>query len=136
MKLLIKEAFGYGVASACALVVDVSILTVLVHYLTWAYLSAATTSFLVGMAVAYFLSITLVFKHRRVRDRRTEFLTFAAIGGIGLALNAAVIFACVDYLGLHYLVAKCVAATLTFISNFILRRQLLFAQLSSTHEFT
>jgi putative flippase GtrA len=135
MKLLIKEAFGYGVASACALVVDVSILAALVHDFAWGYLSAATTSFLGGMAVAYFLSVTLVFKQRRVRDRRTEFVTFAAIGGVGLALNAAVIFACVDYLGLHYLVAKCIAASLTFISNFILRRQLLFVRRSSTHEF-
>jgi putative flippase GtrA len=135
MKTLIREAFGYGAASACALVVDVSILTILVHYFAWGYLSAATTSFLTGMAVAYFLSVTLVFKQRRLRDRRAEFVTFVAIGGVGLALNAAVIFACVTYLGLHYLVAKCVAAAFTFISNFILRRQLLFVRRSSVHEF-
>ena len=103
-------------------------LWVLVHYFYWWYLAAATTSFSAGLLVAYALSVKLVFRHRRLRDRRLEFASFASIGAVGVAINAAVISFGVKYLGLHYLLAKCGAAGFTFVWNFVARRQLLFVQ--------
>jgi putative flippase GtrA len=128
MTLWIKEAIGYLAASACALSVDVAILFILVHYFSWWYLGAATTSFVAGLTVAYALSVNLVFKYRRLKDRRVEFASFALIGAGGVAINAAVIFGGVKYLGLHYLIAKGVAAAFTFTWNFAARRQFLFVQ--------
>jgi putative flippase GtrA len=61
-----------------------------------------------------------------LEDREVEFVAFVIIGGLGLAVNAAVIFAAINYAGLHYLAAKCVAAGFTFTCNFIARRQILF----------
>jgi putative flippase GtrA len=131
MNVIFKEGFGYLVASACALFVDVSILWILVQYFSWSYLAAASTSFIAGVAVAYAFSVTLVFKQRRLTDRRAEFLSFAAIGVIGLAINAAIIFLAVKFFGLHYLIAKCIAAGFTFVCNFVSRRQFLFVQRAS-----
>jgi putative flippase GtrA len=131
MRILIREAFGYVAASGCALIVDMTILWVLVHFLSWNYLVAATTSFLAGAVVAYELSVRLAFKQHRLQDRRVELLSFVAIGTVGLAINAAVIFVMVGYLGLHYLLAKCVAAGFTFMCNFAARRQILFVGQSS-----
>lgn len=128
MRVLLREAAGYGIASACALGVDVALLTVLVHFFAWWYLAAATVSFTAGMFVAYAISVRLVFHERRLKDRRAEFASFAAIGALGLGVNAGAIFLCVRYAGLNYLLAKCVAAGLTFTTNFISRRQLLFVQ--------
>jgi putative flippase GtrA len=124
----IREALGYAVASACALVFDMALLWLLVRFGRVEYLLAATISFLAGTVVAYSLSVRLVFKQHRLDDRRTEFLGFAAIGTAGLGVNAAVIFIAVKYWGLYYLVAKCVAAGFTLVCNFISRRQLLFVQ--------
>jgi len=128
MKTIVKEALGYGVASAVALLVDMSMLWVLVEYFRWGYLAAATASFLAGATVAYGLSIKLAFKQHRLRDRRAEFVGFVAIGTVGLAVNAGVISLAVRYLGLHYLLAKCLAAGFTCTCNFIARRQLLFVR--------
>jgi putative flippase GtrA len=128
MRILLHEAIRYTAVSACALLVDVTILWILVHYLSWGYLAAATTSFLAGLLVAFALSVTLVFKHRRLKGQRLEFASFAGIGAVGVAINAAVISFGVKYLGLHYLVAKGGAAGFTFLWNFIARRQLLFVQ--------
>src|ERR1700681_4383523 len=50
------------------------LLWVLVHYFSWWYLAAATTSFLAGLIVAYALSVMLVFKRRRLKDPRLEFV--------------------------------------------------------------
>jgi putative flippase GtrA len=126
VKILIKEAIGYGAASAGALVVDMTILWVLVRFFAWGYLAAATASFLAGAVVAYTLSVKLAFKQHRLRNRRIEFIGFVAIGTAGLAINAGVLSLAVRYLGLHYLLAKCVAAGFTFMCNFIARRQILF----------
>jgi len=125
---LLKELLGYGAASACALIVDVFVLWSLVHFFSWGYLPAATSSFLVGAIVAYQLSTTIAFKQHRLASRKTEFVSFVAIGGVGLVVNTAVIFIGVNVLGLHYLIAKCVAAGFTFTCNFIARRQILFVR--------
>jgi putative flippase GtrA len=126
MKILIREGLGYTAVSACALLVDIAILWILVHYFAWWYLGAATLSFLVGLLIGYALSVTLVFKYRRLKDPRLEFASFAGIGAVGVAINAAAISIGVKYLGLHYLIAKCGAASFTFAWNFVARRQLLF----------
>jgi putative flippase GtrA len=128
MKILFQEALGYTAVSACALFVDIVILWILVHYFSWWYLGAATTSYFVGSLVGYALSVTLVFEYRRLKDQRLEFASFAAIGAVGIAINGAVMAFGVKYLGLHYLIAKCGAAGFSFVWNFVSRRQFLFVQ--------
>jgi putative flippase GtrA len=128
MKPVIQEAVGYTAVSACALCADVAILYVLVHYFSWWYLAAATLSFSVGLLLGYALSVALVFRYRRLKDRRLEFASFAAIGIVGVAINAAAMAFGVKYLGLHYLAAKCGASGFTFLWNFTARRQFLFSR--------
>ena len=128
MKTVAQEAIKYGAVSGCAFMVDISVLFILVHYFSWWYVAAATASFLVGLLLGYVLSVTLVFKYRRLQDARIEFASFTAIGVVGLAINAAAISFGVRILGLHYLVAKCGAAGFTFVWNFVARRQLLFVR--------
>jgi putative flippase GtrA len=128
MRGLAREVIGYGAASACALAVDVSLLWILVTLFSFGYIAAATLSFLAGASVAYILSVRLAFKDHRLKDRLSEFVGFVAIGALGLAINIGVIAVAVNYLDLHYLLAKCVAAGCTFLCNFITRRQLLFVR--------
>jgi putative flippase GtrA len=128
MKLLLKEATGYAAASAVALAVDIGVLWGLVRFLSFGYLGAALISFMAGATVAYALSVKLAFKHHRLRDRRAEFVSFVAIGGLGLAINSSVMSVMVKMFGLHYLLAKCAAAGLTFACNFLARRNLLFVR--------
>jgi len=126
MRQFLKELLGYCAASACAFFIDLSVLWALVHFLSWGYLPAATASFLLGSVVAYQLSTTIAFNQHRLTSQKTEFASFVAIGGVGLLVNGAVIFIGTNFLGMHYLIAKCVAAGFTFTTNFVLRRQLLF----------
>jgi putative flippase GtrA len=128
MKAVVQEGIRYTAVSACALIIDIAVLFILVHYLSWWYVAAATTSFLVGLLVAYVLSVSLVFKYRRLNDQHFEFASFAGIGVVGVAINAAVISFGVKILGMHYLIAKCGAAGFTFVWNFVARRQFLFVQ--------
>jgi putative flippase GtrA len=128
MNRLAREALGYLVASGLAFIVDVSLMWSLVHFLAWEYIVAASASFLAGAVVAYVMSLKLAFRQHRLLNRRTEFVSFVGIGVAGLTVNAGVIFAMVRFFGLHFLVAKGVAAGCTLICNFIARRQLLFVR--------
>ena len=128
MKTVLREATRYAAVSACAFIIDITVLFVLVHYLSWWYVAAATSSFLVGLLVGYVLSVRLVFKYRRLKDPRVEFASFAGIGAVGVAINAAAMTLGVKVFGVHYLIAKCGAPCLTFATNFVARRQFLFAQ--------
>jgi putative flippase GtrA len=128
MKRIVQEAIRYGAVSACAFAIDITVLFILVHYLSWWYVAAASASFLVGLLVGYVLSVTLVFNYRRLQDARIEFASFATIGVIGVAINAAAMAFGVRILGVHYLLAKCGAAGFTFVWNFLARRQFLFVK--------
>ena len=126
VRVLLRQATRYSLASAAALATDVAILVTLVEKLHWHYLVAATTSFVAGAALAYVLVTRFVFEYRRVRDRRLEFAIFVGIGLVGLVINGTTIYALVEYLSAPYLAAKAAAAGLTFFTNFIARRWLLF----------
>lgn len=128
MKRVLQELLRYGLASGLALVLDVALLALLVNYLGWWYLTAATASFLAGMGVAYLLSVKLVFSERRVARRSVEFAGFAVLGAIGLGVNAGVMFIAVKCFGSTVLLAKGSASCCTFACNFISRRQLLFVR--------
>jgi putative flippase GtrA len=128
MKRLFSEALGYAAASGCALIADMGILWILVHFFSCDYLAAASVSFMAGATVAYVLAVKFAFRQHRLGNRSAEFVSFVAIGAVGLAVNAGVMAIAVAYFGLHYMLAKCVAAGFTFTCNFFTRRQILFVR--------
>jgi putative flippase GtrA len=121
------ELLGYGLASAVALAADAATLRTLVVICHWYYLPASAIAFIAGAAVAYVLSVRFVFRSRRVTNSTREFAFFLVLGIVGLLINAAVISLAISGFGLGLLTAKACAAVCTFISNFALRRALLFA---------
>jgi len=136
MHHLLREVVLYSAASGCALAVDVGLLWLLVEVAHMHYLLAASVAFLTGTAVVYAFSVRGIFQYRRVRDRRLEFSTFAAIGMLGLIVNLAVLKLAVDELGVHYLVGKLASIVFTFSLNFGLRRLLLFTAPAAANRVT
>jgi len=123
---LVREAIWYSVASGAGLAVDLGLLWLLVERFGWHYLTAATVSFLSGTVIVYALSVGVIFRHRRLQDRRLEFTVFAIIGGLGVLVNLLVMKTAVDHFHVHYLVGKLASIVFTFSLNFALRRALLF----------
>lgn len=128
MSRLLRESFVYAAGAAAGFAVDFGLLWLLVEHAGLHYLVAATISFLAGTVVVYWVSVRHAFRYRRVADRRIEFGYFATIGAIGVGLNLFLMFALVEWLSLHYLLAKVGAAGVSFVANFAMRRWLLFTE--------
>ena len=128
MSRLLRESAVYTAGAAAAFATDLALLWVLIEKAGLHYLLAATISFLAGTVVVYWVSIRHAFRFRRMSDRRAEFCSFAIIGAAGVLLNLLMMLALVEWAGLHYLLAKVGAAAIGFVTNFGLRRWLLFSE--------
>jgi putative flippase GtrA len=123
---LVREAVKYAAASAVALLADAGLLLALTRYAGWHYLIAAAISFMVGATIAYALSVKFVFSAHRLHNRELEFAGFILLGLVGWAINLLVLFIAHGKLGIALVPAKGLASACTFLTNFALRRQLLF----------
>ena len=123
----LREACGYGLVSAVALGVDMSVLSGLVNRVGWHYIPASAVAFVAGAIVAYVLSVRFVFPVRKLPNPYLEFVSFLGLGLAGLVVNAAALFVAISTVGLGLITAKFLAAGCTFLTNFTLRRQLLFS---------
>jgi hypothetical protein len=122
----VREFLVYSSGALAAFCVDLAVLTLLVEFAAVHYLIAATIAFILGTAVVYWVSVRHAFVFRRVKNASNEFSLFVAIGIGGVVLNATVIYIAVEVLELHYLLGKLASAGLTFMSNYGLRKALLF----------
>ena len=127
MRTLLIEAFCYGLVSAIALGVDMSVLWASAHLAGMHYQLAAALGFAGGATVAYLLSVRFVFRSRQLSRQSVEFAAFLGLGLAGLLVNAAAMAVAVGTIGLGLVTAKLLAAGCTFAANFTLRRQLLFS---------
>lgn len=120
------EFWRYLAASVVALGLDFSLLWLLTSQVGLHYLTSSAISYSTGAVLHYAISVTLVFRERRLADRRMEFAGFFAIGLLGLAANQLVMKAAVDGLGQSYLLGKVAATGVSFVLTFVTRRAVLF----------
>lgn len=102
-----------------------------IPWLTWAVLSNGA-GFVLGLIFNYILSTCFVFQSSNVKNRFLEFLSFAAIGLVGLFITFGVTWGIELLLGdktsLFQLIAKIVSTAVSFLWNFFARKILLYRQ--------
>lgn len=123
---LLVQFVRYFFVGGFAFVVDFGLLYILTEYAGLHYLLSATLSFIAGLLVNYIISCIWVFSDSKFKNRLVEFLIFAAIGIVGLALNDALIWLFTDCIGTHYMFSKIVAAALVYLWNFFARKYIVF----------
>lgn len=123
---LLVQFVRYFFVGGLAFVVDFGLLYILTEYAGLHYLLSATLSFIAGLLVNYIISCLWVFNGSKFKNRLVEFLFFAAIGVVGLALNDALIWLFTDCIGTHYMFSKIVAAAMVYLWNFFARKYLVF----------
>ncbi len=120
------QFFRYLFVGGTAFIVDFSLLYILTDILYIHYLISAGISFICGLLINYFLSISWVFSQRKLTSQLSELLLFAFIGCIGLALTSVLMWLFTDKTGLYYLFSKIITTILVMIWNFLARKFILF----------
>jgi putative flippase GtrA len=90
------------------------------------YLRVAAGTFVLATLVNYVLSVRFVFVSGLRFRRRYEIALVFLVSGIGLALNQAILWACVEFAGLGLLVSKLAATAVVFSWNYLSRRHFIF----------
>ncbi len=87
-------------------------------------------SFAAGLIVNYFISTFWVFNNSKIKNKFVEFLSFAAIGVVGLLITLGVTYVfewlLADKTSLYQMIAKVASTALSFFWNFFARKLLLF----------
>jgi len=124
---LVQEFARYGVCLGLAVAADFALLATLVTWLGANYVAAAVVSFITSNALLYWLCGRFVFRQRPRAGRSFDLAIFIAVGAVTLGLQTAIMIFAVQMLHVHYLMAKVGAAGFTFLINFVIRRNVLFA---------
>ena len=127
MKKLIEQFMKFSVVGVAAFVIDYGLLALLTEVFGINYLVSATISFIASVIFNYMASMRFVFRHKKGLSRRREFIIFVVLSAIGLGLNNLVLWSCVEFLGIHYLIAKIIATLIVSIWNFFSRKKFLDA---------
>lgn len=123
----LQELFRYAAVSMAALAVDLTLFSFLLRLAGLPWSLAATLAFVAGVFTAYWLSIRFVFRNRRLAHApRSEFVAFTMIGLVGLGITQMVLWAGIEHYHTNPEFTKLVAAGVTFLSNFVMRKLMLF----------
>ncbi len=120
---LVARYFVVGGVSAC---VDIGLFLAFAQGLGLPYLRVAAASFVIATLVNYFLSVRFVFASGQRFGRRWEIAMVYLVSGVGLALNQAILFLCVEVAYLGLLLSKLTATGTVFFWNYLARRLLVF----------
>ena len=93
---------------------------------------ANSLSFIAGLAVNYVISTFWIFKNSKVENKFVEFISFAAIGVVGLLITIGITKLFEIWLGdttsLFQIIAKVVSTAVSFLWNFFARKILLYTK--------
>jgi len=122
------EFFRYFAVSLLAFVLDLGAFSASLRVFGLPWAAAATLGFVVGLLVAYALSVRFVFKKRKLRQAPlVELLTFSLVGLGGLGVTQLVLWVGIERLNANPEISKFFAAGVTFIFNFVVRKLILFS---------
>ena len=126
------QFFRYLFVGGFATVVDWGV-SALLFYLVFGESLALLcngVSFVLGLVVNYLLSTFWIFKTSKINNRFLEFISFTAIGVVGLLITLGVTWIFEGLLAnvtnLYQIIAKVVSTAVSFFWNFFARKYLLF----------
>lgn len=135
MKKLMGQIIKFGIVGVICFGIDFAIFSFLNYVTDTGYMIAAFWGFVISVIVNYLLSMKYVFVRKEDMDRRKEFIVFVILSVIGLGLNEAIIYGCVDGIyrnwiwlqglitvGLAEMGGKIVATGIVMVYNFITRK--------------
>ena len=122
MGKLLAQIMKFGIVGVVATVIDFGVMNLLHYGLHLNILIANTSGFVISLVFNYLASMKYVFAHKEGMSRRREFIIFAVLSVIGLALNDGIVLALNAQLGFEANIAKICATAIVMVYNFMTRK--------------
>ena len=124
MRKLFAQIIKFGLVGFLCFFIDYGIMVFLTEVAGVHYLVSSGISFTVSVIVNYILSLTYVFETEK-GNRIKEFIIFIILSVIGLGINQALMWLCVDVFGIFYMISKIGATAVVMVYNFVTRKMIL-----------
>lgn len=125
MKKLIEQIMKFGVVGFLCFGIDYGLMIFLTEICGISYLVSSGISFSVSVMVNYILSLKFVFETDENNNKVVEFFIFIILSVIGLGINQALMWICVDKMHVHYMISKIGVTGAVMVYNFITRKLIL-----------
>lgn len=122
MKKLKEQIIKFGFVGFLCFFIDYGIMTLLTERFAVNYMLSCGISFTVSVVVNYILSVTFVFETDKSKNKAGEFVIFVILSVIGLGINEVCMWVAVEFLGIHYMIAKIGATGVVMVYNFVSRK--------------
>ena len=108
-------------------IIDFGLLILLTEYFGIHYLISAAIAFTAGQLWSYVMCVNWVFARCSADTHLFRFVKFMTISLIGLLITEAFLWYFTEQAGLHYLLSKVIASSVSFLTLFMVRKKLLFS---------
>jgi putative flippase GtrA len=116
----------YFIVGGVAAGVDIGLFTLCANYLGYPYLIVGFCTFILATLTNYLLSVRYVFQSGVRFEKRHEVILVYVVSAVGLVINLAVLYVCVEMLALALFFSKIIATGVVFFWNFIARNNFIF----------
>jgi len=123
---LLPKFIQYFFAGGFCAFVNWGVFYFLNYKLEMYYLYASVLSFLVG-ATVNFLLCKIIFKSKEGRKKHTEYIMVIFAGVIGLSIESAALYFCVEFMGFPYMISKIAGTGVAFIFNYASKQFYIFS---------
>lgn len=122
MNKLISQIAKFGAVGVVCFGIDYGMMVLLTERCGLDYLLSSGISFSVSVVANYLLSMRFVFQSKEGRNKTEEFVVFAALSITGLLLTELLMWAGVERMGIHYMLAKVIVTGVVMVYNFMTRK--------------
>lgn len=121
-KLFIK----FGIAGVIATATHFTLLIILTDVFGLWYLASTSLAFLVAFMVSFFSQKFWTFRDKEKQGMYKQMGGYFLVVSSGMVVNAAGMYALVDYADLYYLIAQVIMSALVAVYNFMMYRFVIF----------
>lgn len=121
----------FVIAGGIATSANLGSIFVLTHYFGVWYLYSSVIAFGLAFGISFVLQKIWTFQNRSSEHVHTQAALFLGIILLGLGFNTALLYAFVEFIGIHYLVGQLISGSVIAVFNFFSYKHIVFAERDS-----
>lgn len=125
---MFRQLYRYFLSGGLAFVVDAGTLWLLTVKFGVYYQIGVAVGYLLGLIITYLMATLWIFDEHRTDNKIVEFMIFAAIGAVGMALTQGIMWLMVDVAGMNVMIGKIFTTGVVTIFNFFAKKIILFTR--------